>query len=97
MQINKVKKFSVGIDNYSLSPLHLSPLETLQWAKNFGAEGVAFSGLDNKNQQKITNQYLKDLRDIAQCNNLYLEWGGAQHIPRDMNSWCKKEIFNLCT
>ena len=35
----------VGIDNYGLFPLDLSPLATLEWAVAHGADGVAFSGL----------------------------------------------------
>lgn len=89
------KKFRVGIDNYSLFPLNLSPMETLVWAKDFGAEGVAFSGLQSEFYDNIDNVVLLDLKQFAAENNLYLEWGGAQHIPRDMVSWQKKDISKI--
>ncbi len=83
----------IGIDNYSLHPLKLTPLETLQWAIDNNADGVQFSGLEPDMQAIIDDAYLKDLSQLAKENNMYLEWGGGQHIPRDMNSWSKKEIF----
>ncbi|NOZ60324.1 MAG: sugar phosphate isomerase/epimerase [Calditrichaeota bacterium] len=89
------KKFRVGIDNYSLFPLKLKPLELLQWAKENGAEGVSFSGLEPENLKLIDDGYLRDLRDFAGENNLYLEWGGASHIPRDMTSWAKNDVFSI--
>ena len=88
-----MKKFPVGIDNYSVFPLKLNPLEILDWAKKNGAEGVSFSGLLPEDQKIINKTYLQELAQFAEENNLYLEWGGAQHIPRDMSSWDKKEIF----
>ncbi len=88
-----MKSFPVGIDNYSLFPLKLSPLETLAWAYQNGAEGVSFSGLLPEDQKLIDEAYLSDLAQFAAEHKLYLEWGGGQHIPRDMSSWGKKEIF----
>jgi len=90
-----MKRLRVGIDNYGLYPLQLSPLEILQWAKEHGAEGVSFSGLDTKDKEKTDKAYLKDLAQFAEDNNLYLEWGGGQHIPRDMNNWNKKDLFDI--
>lgn len=88
-----MKKIAVGIDNYSVFPLKLNPLETVEWAKRNGAEGVSFSGLLPEDQKIINKTYLQELAQFAEDKNLYLEWGGAQHIPRDMSSWDKKEIF----
>jgi len=88
-----MKTFKTGIDNYGLYPLKLDPIETLQWAKSHGAEGVAFSGLEPEQHQKIDSAYLKDISQFAGENDLYLEWGGAQHIPRDMDAWSKKAIL----
>lgn len=90
-----MKKFKIGIDNYGLYPLGLDPLEILQWAREYGADGVAFSGLEPQHQGLVNKNYLEKLRQFADTHNLYLEWGGAQHIPRDMNSWSKKEIFAI--
>ena len=86
-------KLNVGIDNYSLFPLKLDPMETLKWAKENGAEGVAFSGVEEQYQNLLDTPYLKDLAQYAESQDMYLEWGGAQHIPRDLGSWDKKEIL----
>lgn len=85
----------VGIDNYSLFPLRLSPLDTLKWAKQHGAKGVAFSGLIEEDRQLCSRLYLHQLVAYSMVNGLYLEWGGAQHIPRDLTTWERKEIFDI--
>jgi len=90
-----MKKVSIGIDNYCLHPLELSPLEMLKWAKENRAEGVQFSGLDLKNAAIADEVYLRELAAYAQENDLYLEWGGGQHIPYDMESWKSKDLFPL--
>ncbi len=95
MSYKASQKFRVGIDNYSLFPLRLKPLELLLWAKENGAEGVSFSGLEPENLKLIDDSYLRDLRQFAGENNLYLEWGGASHIPRDMSSWAKNDVFAI--
>ncbi|MFC1564774.1 sugar phosphate isomerase/epimerase family protein [candidate division KSB1 bacterium] len=90
-----MKKLKIGIDNYSLYPLGLKPMELLHWAGENGAEGVSFSGLSLEEQKTINDQYLKDLKDYAGSEDMYIEWGGARHIPRDMTSWSKKDIFDV--
>lgn len=90
-----MKNFKVGIDNYSLYPLKLSPIETLRWAKEHSADGVAFSGLDAENRARLDRAYLQDMKSYAAENDLYIEWGGAQHIPREMNTWTKKELTEI--
>ena len=87
-----MRKMRIGIDNYSVFPLKLDPMATLEWAKDHGAEGVAFSGVEAEFQEKLDNAYLKDLAQYAAENDLYLEWGGGQHIPRDMSSW-EKQLY----
>jgi 3-oxoisoapionate decarboxylase len=82
----------VGIDNYGLFPLGLSPLETLRWAAARDAGGVAFSGLEPRHQASLDAEALKRLRDFAEKRGLYLEWGGAEHVPRDLSSWARKDI-----
>ena len=82
----------VGIDNYGLFPLGLDPMGTLQWALDHGAEGVAFSGLDEVQRCKLDCKQLLRIKDFAEENNLYLEWGGGQHIPRDLSTWEKKDL-----
>ena len=83
---------AIGIDNYCLHPLKLAPLEVLKWAEEYGAEGVQFSGLDPQVAEKVDEAYLRDLSGYASDKGLYLEWGGAQHIPFDLKTWEKKDI-----
>jgi sugar phosphate isomerase/epimerase len=85
-------KMPVGIDSYCLHPLDLTPLEILKWAEEKGAEGVQFSGLNPDIAKKVDAAYLNDLSGYAEDNGLYLEWGGAQHIPFDMKTWEKKDL-----
>jgi sugar phosphate isomerase/epimerase len=83
----------VGIDNYGLFPLGLSPLETLRWAAAHGAGGVAFSGLEPEHQAALDTLALARLRGFAEERGLYLEWGGAEHVPRDLTTWARKDIL----
>lgn len=87
-----MKEMSVGIDNYCLHPLQLAPLEVLKWAEDHGAEGVQFSGLDPEVTEKVNEAYLRDLSGYASDKGLYLEWGGARHIPFDLKTWEKKDM-----
>jgi sugar phosphate isomerase/epimerase len=82
----------VGVDNYGLFPLNLTPLETLKWASANGAAGVAFSGLQPEQHAAIDAAALERLREFAAERGLYLEWGGAQHVPRDLTTWSPKDI-----
>ena len=83
----------VGLDNYGLFPLDLSPLATLEWAVAHGADGVSFSGLTPAWHDRTDGAALAGLRAFAADHGLYLEWGGAQHIPRDMTTWARRELF----
>ena len=85
----------VGLDNYGLYPLGLSPLATLEWAVSHGADGVSFSGLSPEWQERTNAATLADVRAFAEGHDLYLEWGGAQHIPRDMTTWARKDLFEV--
>ena len=85
----------VGIDNYGLLPLELSPMDTLRWAVAHGADGVAFSGLPPSDQEALDRASLQAIAAFARDHNLYLEWGGAQHVPRDMTSWDRKDVAAL--
>ena len=86
-------RWRVGLDNFGLFPLDLSPLGTLQWAVAHGADGVSFSGLTPAWQGRMVGAALADLRAFAADHDLYVEWGGAQHIPRDMTTWARRELF----
>lgn len=90
-----MKVLRIGIDNYGLQPLKLSPLEILKWAENNNAEGVHFSGLNSEERKKVDAAYLKDLAQYASFRNLYLEWGGGEHIPFDTDTWKRKNIFKV--
>jgi sugar phosphate isomerase/epimerase len=87
--------FRIGLDNYGLFPLELDAFQILQWAKDNGAEGVQFSGLPPEESRSMDAARLKDLSQFASENDLYLEWGGGQHIPFDMRTWAKKDIFEV--
>ncbi|MBN2206184.1 MAG: sugar phosphate isomerase/epimerase [Candidatus Aminicenantes bacterium] len=88
-----MKRFKVGIDSYSLKPLRLSALEILDWAAANGADGVQFSerplpaGRDERD-----HAFLSELGARARAAGLYLEWGGAEHIPVDLESGRPKDI-----
>ena len=90
-----MKDISIGIDNYCLFPLGLAPLEVLMWAEGSGADGVQFSGLNPETAGIVDNAYLEDLGACASDKGLYLEWGGAQHIPFDLETWQKKDISRI--
>jgi 3-oxoisoapionate decarboxylase len=85
----------VGLDNYGLFPLDLSPLQTLEWAVAHGADGVAFSGLTGDWHVATDAAALADLKAFAGAHALYLEWGGASHIPRDMTSWARQDFTEV--
>ena len=89
----RVKRFKVGIDSYGLEPLELEPMAVLDWATEHSAEGVQFSGIDPRFRDRVDRAYLTDMREFAAEKGLYLEWGGASHIPRSMNRWEKVELF----
>ncbi len=84
----------IGIDNYPLYPKNFEPMKVLQWVADNGAEGVAFSGFSPADEMLIDDDYLRDLKDFANDNGLYIEWGGASHIPRQMISWEKTDNFD---
>lgn len=86
--------FRIGIDNYGLYPLGLDPIGVLQWAVDHGAEGVAFSGLDELQRRELDCRKLLKIKSFADDHGLYLEWGGGQHIPRNLSTWEKKDLFN---
>jgi len=51
--------------------------------------------LTQEQRRDIDDKYLKDLAQFAASNNLYLEWGGGQHIPFDVETWKKKDIRKI--
>ena len=89
-----MNKLKVGIDNYCLITKNMMPDEYVKWASANGAEGVAFSGFPDILRENFTSSYLHDVRQMAQDSGLYLEWGNGQHVPMDLTSFSKKEIFS---
>ncbi|MEA1878939.1 MAG: sugar phosphate isomerase/epimerase [Bacteroidota bacterium] len=85
----------VGIDNYGLLPLSLTPLETLEWAVRNGAEGVAFSGIENRPLKKYSSEFLNDISGYSSDHQLYIEWGGGQHLPWDISLLKRKDIYPM--
>ena len=71
------------MDAYSLKPLALTPPQVIDWAVARGAEGVQFSEGWGEAGGPPDKGKLKDLGRLAKDKKLYLEWGGAQHIPLD--------------
>jgi sugar phosphate isomerase/epimerase len=84
-----MKKFKVGIDSYSLKPLGFSPFEALDWALMNDADGVQFSEAP---AQAGDRMFLDELSQYAAQNNLYLEWGGGEHIPFDLATGKAKDL-----
>ncbi len=91
------KPFRVGVDSYSLSPLELSPFEVLDWAAAHDADGVQFTELNLRQGQPVDGAFLADLAEHARARNLYLEWGGAEHIPFDTTTWRRKDLVPINT
>jgi sugar phosphate isomerase/epimerase len=89
----RAKNFKVGIDSYSLKPLNLSPFEVLDWVKTNGGDGVQFSEGALAGGRTPDKAWLKDLSQYAAEHNLYLEWGGGEHIPFDLETGNPKDIF----
>jgi sugar phosphate isomerase/epimerase len=88
-----MRKLKVGIDSYSLKPLDLSPFELVEWAVLNGADGVQFSEVNVPPGTALDKIFLQELRGYAGENRLYLEWGGGQHIPLDLDTGRPKDIF----
>jgi sugar phosphate isomerase/epimerase len=82
--------FKVGIDSYALKPLGLDPFELLDWAIINGADGVQFSEAPREASDK---SFFRELSDHAERNGLYLEWGGGEHIPFDLETGKPKDIL----
>lgn len=82
-----MRTLKVGIDSYPLSLLSLNHAESLEWARANHAAGIQFSdGLriaDKKQQARA----LTEIKHSISQDGLFVEWGGASHIPIAMQSW----------
>jgi sugar phosphate isomerase/epimerase len=90
-----VRQFKIGIDSYTLKPLGLSPFELVDWAVMNGADGVQFSEVNLPPGEVVGRTFLEELKGYSARNGLYLEWGGGEHIPVDLATGKKKEIFPI--
>jgi sugar phosphate isomerase/epimerase len=90
-----MESLKIGIDNYGLLPLKLTPLQTLEWARAHGAEGVQFSGLLPEQKEGMERSDLDDLHRYAESEEMYIEWGGAQHIPFDTQTWKPVDVVSI--
>jgi sugar phosphate isomerase/epimerase len=87
-----MRKLKVGVDSYSLKPLDLTPFELLEWAVMNGADGVQFSEVNVPPGTAVDKTFLQELRSYAGENGLYIEWGGGQHIPLDLETGRPRDI-----
>lgn len=94
-ELEIMKSFPVGMDSYCLNPLKLSPFEMLDWAKTHQCQGVQFSEVFCTEEEKSDPVYLKELAAAASERDLFLEWGGGQHIPYDMQTWKPKDLTDV--
>jgi len=88
-----MKRFRTGIDSYSLNPLGLSPFGLLDWVEKNGGDGVQFSEGRFQPNRVPDKASLKELAVTARGKGLYLEWGGGEHIPFDLQTGRAKDIF----
>jgi len=88
-----MRKLKVGVDSYSLKPLDLTPFELLEWAVMNGADGVQFSEVHVPPGTVVDKTFLQELRSYAGENRLYIEWGGGQHIPLDLETGRPRDIL----
>lgn len=88
-----MRTFRVGLDSYSLNPLHLSAFDLLDWAAAHGAQGVQFSECNLPAGYALDRIFLKELSARAREKQLYLEWGGGEHIPFDLRTWEPRDLL----
>jgi sugar phosphate isomerase/epimerase len=89
------RAFRVGVDGYSLHPLNLDPFGLLDWVKKSGGDGVQFSEVNLPKGRRIDKAFLRDLSQQARDQGLYIEWGGGQHIPFDLQTGRPVDIFKI--
>ncbi|MEW6744804.1 MAG: sugar phosphate isomerase/epimerase [Planctomycetota bacterium] len=90
-----MKGLRVGVDSYSLKPLGLTAFEVLDWVARNGGEGVQFSEINLPAGRTLDAAFLQELGHRAREKGLYLEWGGGQHIPFDLQTWQPKDLLPI--
>jgi sugar phosphate isomerase/epimerase len=73
--------------------MELSPLEMLEWVAQRGGEGVQFSEGNQAFNTDPDAGMLQEFAEEARSRNLYLEWGGGQHVPFDTTTWREKDLL----
>lgn len=90
--------FRVGVDSYCLSPLRMDPFALLEWVHAAGGEGVQFSEVHWGHEGPggtVDAGMLRELAAAARARDMYLEWGGGQHVPFDTTTWTPKDLAGL--
>lgn len=87
--------FRVGIDSYCLNPLRMDPFAVLEWVHAAGGEGVQFSEVHPGPERPVDEGMLRELAALAREREMYLEWGGGQHVPFDTTTWTPKDLAGL--
>ncbi len=85
--------FRVGVDSYCLNPLKMDPFQILEWVDAAGGEGVQFSEVHLSEGKTADAGLLKELAREAEGREMYLEWGGGEHLPFDTTSWEPRDIL----
>ena len=93
-----MKRFRVGIDSYCLNPLTFTPDAILSWVSKRDGEGVQFSEVHLPPGRDADDGFLRELAATAHSKDLYLEWGGGEHVPFDTTTWREKDLMagNRC-
>ena len=87
-----ITSFRVGIDSYCLNPLRWDPFTILEWVAQQGGDGVQFSEVHLPPGRAVDAEFLIDLAAAACDLDLYVEWGGGQHVPYDTATWQAKDL-----
>lgn len=87
--------FRVGIDSYCLNPLRMDPFTVLEWVHAAGGEGVQFSEVHPGPDRPVDQGLLRELAGAARDREMYLEWGGGQHVPFDTSTWAPKDLMAM--
>ncbi|MGD2124079.1 MAG: TIM barrel protein [Gemmatimonadota bacterium] len=84
--------FRIGIDSYCLNPLRWGPFAILEKVAKWGGEGVQFSEVHLPPGRSVDRGLLEELAEEARGKDMYLEWGGGQHVPFDTATWDSKDL-----
>ena len=85
--------FRVGIDSYCLNPLRMDPFAILEWVHAAGGDGVQFSEVHFGPEPPVDEGLLRELAGAARDREMYLEWGGGQHVPFDTATWAPRDLM----